>query len=129
MVHGGGVHHNVFPRKTHGHQTTGAPPAGQRPRLGHALEVFHDLNLDRMVECFGLYLANGKLDISRTEAERRMFAKYASPTFLTDMRVRYCLRPMPRRTLMRPQRNGFLKRYFLKSLPAHPANLGLGVRK
>ncbi|WP_043586807.1 nucleotidyl transferase AbiEii/AbiGii toxin family protein [Geminisphaera colitermitum] len=54
--------------------------------LGHALEVFHGLNLDRMVECLGLYLAKGKLDISRAEAERRMFAKYANPTFLTDMR-------------------------------------------
>ena len=54
--------------------------------LGHALDVFPELKLDRVVECFGLYLKSNKQDIPRNEAERRMFAKWASPTFLTDMR-------------------------------------------
>lgn len=54
--------------------------------LAHALEVFAGLNVDRVVECFELYLKNSEQTILRAEAERRMFAKYARPTFLTDMR-------------------------------------------
>lgn len=52
--------------------------------LGHALDVFVGLNRDRVIECFGLYLRESP--IPRAEAERRMFAKYAHPSFLTDMR-------------------------------------------
>ncbi|MBE7539427.1 MAG: nucleotidyl transferase AbiEii/AbiGii toxin family protein [Opitutaceae bacterium] len=54
--------------------------------LGHALEVFEGLNIGRMMECFGCYLVKSNHELSRAEAERRMFAKYANPTFLTDMR-------------------------------------------
>lgn len=54
--------------------------------LGHALDVFERLNVDRVIECFGLYLKKSELAIPRNEAERRMFVKLANPSFLTDMR-------------------------------------------
>jgi predicted nucleotidyltransferase component of viral defense system len=54
--------------------------------LAHSLTVFATLNFARVVECFGLYLKNSGQEIRRAEAERRMFAKYADPSFLTDVR-------------------------------------------
>lgn len=54
--------------------------------LAHAVDVFQGLKADRVVECLGLYLGLVKLTISRAEAEQRMFAKLAAPTFLADMR-------------------------------------------
>lgn len=54
--------------------------------LSHALDVFHGLNVARVVECFGLYLARADQRIPRAEAERRMFGKLSKPTFLRDMR-------------------------------------------
>ena len=54
--------------------------------LGHALEVFDRLKIDRVIECFGLYLARAEQSVPRHEAERRMFAKLTKPTFLTDIR-------------------------------------------
>ncbi len=54
--------------------------------LGHAFDVFPELKLERVIECFGLYLKSAKQEIPRNEAERRMFAKLAAPSFLTDMR-------------------------------------------
>lgn len=53
--------------------------------LSHALKVFPELNAMRVVECFGLYLKQATQSISRAEAEQRMFAKLALPTFLTDI--------------------------------------------
>jgi predicted nucleotidyltransferase component of viral defense system len=54
--------------------------------LDHSLQTFGGLNTARIVECFGLYLQRSNMAISRAEAEQRMFAKLANPTFLTDMR-------------------------------------------
>ena len=54
--------------------------------LAHALEVFQDLNIGRVIELFGAYLARTNLRITRAEAEQRMFAKLARPAFMQDMR-------------------------------------------
>lgn len=54
--------------------------------LAHSVNVFGGLNLTRTIECFGLYLKHSGQEIGRAEAERRMFTKYANPSFLTDMR-------------------------------------------
>jgi predicted nucleotidyltransferase component of viral defense system len=54
--------------------------------IAHALEVFDDLAIDRIVEMFGRYLALSGQAISRAEAQQRMFAKLANPRFLLDMR-------------------------------------------
>lgn len=54
--------------------------------LAHALEVFEDLDIGRVIGLFGAYLAHTKLRISRAEAEQRMFAKLARPAFMQDMR-------------------------------------------
>ncbi|MBB4020111.1 putative nucleotidyltransferase component of viral defense system [Chelatococcus caeni] len=54
--------------------------------IAHALEVFEDLAIDRIVEMFGRYLALAGQAISRAEAQQRMFAKLANPRFLLDMR-------------------------------------------
>ncbi len=54
--------------------------------LAHSLEVFEDLNIGRVIELFGTYLARADQRISRAEAEQRMFAKLARPAFMRDMR-------------------------------------------
>ena len=54
--------------------------------LDHGLAVFDGLNVDRVVELFGRYVALGNLQISRAQAEQRMFAKLARPTLVTDIR-------------------------------------------
>ncbi len=54
--------------------------------LAHARIVFAGLNIARVIECFGLYLKNSDQEITRAEAEQRMFEKYANPSFLKDMR-------------------------------------------
>lgn len=55
--------------------------------LDHALEVLPELNVERVVELFGKYLANQGQAISRAEAEQRMLAKFARPDMLGDMRA------------------------------------------
>jgi predicted nucleotidyltransferase component of viral defense system len=52
--------------------------------LGHALRVFPDLDLDRVVRLFGLYTADHA--ISRAIAEKRMLEKLGRPAFMQDMR-------------------------------------------
>lgn len=54
--------------------------------LAHALEVFEELDQDRIVEVFGQYLALSDQVISRAQAQERMFAKLANPRLLLDMR-------------------------------------------
>lgn len=54
--------------------------------LVHALEVFDELDPQRIATMFGQYLDLQKQKISRAEAEERMFAKLANPTFLADIR-------------------------------------------
>ena len=54
--------------------------------IAHALEVFEDLNLDRIVEMFERYLGLSGQAISRAQAEQRMFSKLARPRILLDIR-------------------------------------------
>ena len=54
--------------------------------LAHALEVFEGLDINRIVEMFGQYLALSGQTISRAQAQDRMFAKLANPRFLLDVR-------------------------------------------
>jgi predicted nucleotidyltransferase component of viral defense system len=54
--------------------------------LDHALARFENLDIERLVAIFGMYLAGQDQAISRAEAQRRMFAKLANPRFLIDMR-------------------------------------------
>lgn len=55
--------------------------------LDHALEVLPELDVERVVELFGKYLANQRQAISRAEAEQRMLAKLARPDMLGDIRA------------------------------------------
>lgn len=54
--------------------------------LAHALDVFENLDIARMVEMFGLYLELSGQTISRAQAQERMFAKLANPRLLLDVR-------------------------------------------
>ena len=54
--------------------------------LAHALEVFENLDISRMVEMFGRYLDLSGQAISRAQAQERMFAKLANPRLLLDVR-------------------------------------------
>lgn len=54
--------------------------------LDHALQVFRGLDADRTVNFFTRYLALSDQNITKAQAQQRMFAKLANPTFLTDMR-------------------------------------------
>ena len=54
--------------------------------LAHALEVFETLDVDRIVDMFGRYLALSGQTISWAQAQERMFAKLANPRFLLDVR-------------------------------------------
>lgn len=54
--------------------------------LAHGLEVFADLDVDRVVEMSWRYLGLSNQAISRAQAQERMFAKLAKPRFLLDMR-------------------------------------------
>ena len=54
--------------------------------LAHALEIFEGLEIDRIVDVFGQYLALSGQAISRAQVQDRMFAKLANPRFLLDVR-------------------------------------------
>ena len=54
--------------------------------LAHALEVFEGLEVDRIVEVCGRYLALSGQAVSRAQAQARMFAKLANPRLLLDVR-------------------------------------------
>ena len=54
--------------------------------LVHALEVFENIDISRMVEIFGRYLDLSGQTISRAQAQERMFAKLANPRLLLDVR-------------------------------------------
>jgi predicted nucleotidyltransferase component of viral defense system len=54
--------------------------------ISHALSVFHDLDAEYVAALFSQYLQAQGLRISRAQAEERMFAKLASPGFLSDVR-------------------------------------------
>ena len=54
--------------------------------LAHALEVFENLDIARIVEMFRLYLELSGQTISRAQAQERMFSKLARPRLLLDIR-------------------------------------------
>lgn len=54
--------------------------------LAHGLDVFPYLKPTRIVECFGMYLDQSKVQITRAQAEERMLKKLARPRFLDDLR-------------------------------------------
>ena len=54
--------------------------------LAHALEVFENLDISRMVEMFGRYLDLSGQTVSRAQAQERMFAKLANSRLLLDVR-------------------------------------------
>ena len=54
--------------------------------LAHALEVFEDLDVARIVEMCGRYLALSGQTISRAHAQARMFEKLANRRLLRDVR-------------------------------------------
>jgi predicted nucleotidyltransferase component of viral defense system len=54
--------------------------------ISHALDVFDDLDKNRVIECFRQYLQKAQTPISRAQSEQRMFAKLNSTGFLTDLR-------------------------------------------
>ena len=54
--------------------------------LSYALAMFPKLDVKRIVELFGRYLALSGQSISRAEAEQRMFVKLERPNFLADVR-------------------------------------------
>lgn len=49
------------------------------------LEQFENLDIDRTVDIFGRYLAQSGQNISRAEAQQRMFAKLDEPQLLLDI--------------------------------------------
>jgi predicted nucleotidyltransferase component of viral defense system len=55
--------------------------------LDHALTIFPDLDIDRIVALFGQYLALREQTISRAQAEQRMLAKFSQPQLLGDMKA------------------------------------------
>jgi predicted nucleotidyltransferase component of viral defense system len=54
--------------------------------LSHAMSVMTDLNAARIVELFIAYLEQGDQQITRAQAEERMWAKLEAPGFLSDIR-------------------------------------------
>lgn len=54
--------------------------------LAKAVALFQGLDAARVVALFGKYLKAGGQAISRAEAEERMWAKLADPSFLADVR-------------------------------------------
>ena len=54
--------------------------------LAHGLDVFENLDADRVITCFSFYHRRAGLSLSRAEAENRMFAKLRKPTFMQDLR-------------------------------------------
>jgi hypothetical protein len=53
--------------------------------LSHAAAVFGDLDVPRVITCFGKYLGATGDSISRAQAEERMFDKLENPDFLADV--------------------------------------------
>ncbi len=54
--------------------------------LSHAVSVMDKLNAVRIIELFVAYLEQGNQQITRAQAEERMWAKLESPGFLSDIR-------------------------------------------
>jgi predicted nucleotidyltransferase component of viral defense system len=54
--------------------------------LAYAVVLFEDLDVPRVVTCFGKYLEAAGQAISRAQAEQRMFEKFEDPAFLADVR-------------------------------------------
>lgn len=53
--------------------------------LSYALEVFEDLDIERVIDLFGRYLEASEHSISKAEAQLRMFQKYNEWPLLVDI--------------------------------------------
>lgn len=53
--------------------------------LAHAIDVFENLDSDRVAQCLKKYLDKSGQQISRAEADERMFAKLSRAMFLEDI--------------------------------------------
>ncbi len=53
--------------------------------LAHALEVFKDLDVEKVVVLLGRYLAATGLEITRAQAQERMLSKLARGNLINDM--------------------------------------------
>lgn len=53
--------------------------------LNYALEVFEDLDIERVIDMFGKYLEASERSISKAEAQLRMFQKYHDSPLLVDI--------------------------------------------
>ena len=54
--------------------------------LSHSLQTFNGLDVAKIVDLLGRYLAATEMSISRAQAEQRMFVKLDSPNFMADVR-------------------------------------------
>ncbi len=54
--------------------------------LSHAMSVLSELDVGRMIEIFLAYLEQGGQNITRAQAEERMWKKLENPGFLSDIR-------------------------------------------
>lgn len=54
--------------------------------LSHALKTFDALDVQKVVNLFGRYLAATEMAISRAQAEQRMFEKLDDRNFMADVR-------------------------------------------
>lgn len=55
--------------------------------LANGLEIFGDLDCSHVVNLHARYLADGNVQISRAQAEKRMLAKLARSDYLMDLRI------------------------------------------
>lgn len=54
--------------------------------LSHALKTFDTLDVQKVVDLFGRYLAAAEMAVSRAQAEQRMFEKLDDRNFMADVR-------------------------------------------
>jgi len=89
--------------------------------LDHALAVFSDIDVAKVVEYFGRYVGLSGQVISRAQAQERMFRKLARPRLLIDMKP---LLPSLQAETMTDETTllAFRRVYgsFIDQLPGHP---------
>ena len=89
--------------------------------LAHALEVFDELDVGRIIEFFISCTEKSGVSISRAEAERRMFAKTDDPDLLNDI-IRMVPESYVQRLTDETLRSAFLKVFhgFIEKIPGNP---------
>jgi hypothetical protein len=88
--------------------------------LARAVTTFKDLDTAHVVTLFGKYLEAGGQAISRAEAEQRMFAKLAEPSFLADVRPLLAVDEAGKFD-KKAERDAFISVFtqFIKRIPGH----------